>query len=135
VKENRNRFIADWLKVSVVFLDDIGVLIIVLVLLHLMKVRIPLPAAIVFGLLIALLVFIIHSRIIPSFHLRQVTGREGMIGIHGKVVKALEPAGLVLIRGENWKAKTDGDYIGTGREVEVVGIEGLVLRVVNLSGG
>ena len=84
---------------------------------------------IVLVLIIAVLVFIIHVKVIPSFHWKQVTGREGMIGLRGTVVRPLAPVGTIHIKGENWKAKTDGERIEVDENVEVVGIEGLVLKV------
>jgi membrane-bound ClpP family serine protease len=84
------------------------------------------------ALLIAVLVFIIHIKVIPSFRLKQATGREGMIGLEGRVVQSLTPVGVICVKGENWKAKSVGDYIEVEEEVEVAGVEGLTLRVTRL---
>ena len=55
-----------------------------------------------------------------------------MIGLEGRVVQPLKPVGTVHIKGENWKAESNGDYIEVDENVEVVGIEGLKLRVIRL---
>jgi membrane-bound serine protease (ClpP class) len=124
--------IGDWLKILVLLLDEAVVLAVIFFVLHYFGVQIPLWLTIFLVLVIAAFVLLIHVKVIPSFHWRQVTGREGMIGLHGVVVRPLAPVGTVYIKGENWKAKTNGDSIEVDENVEVVGIEGLVLRVVRL---
>ncbi len=121
--------LGDWFKIFVLLLDEVIVLVVIFAVLHFLGVQIPLTAAIILGLFIGIIVLIVHIKVIPSFHLRQVTGREGMIGLHGTVVRPLSPVGTVFINGENWKAKTDGESIEINESVEVVAIEGLVLKV------
>ncbi|MFC2056112.1 NfeD family protein, partial [Chloroflexota bacterium] len=89
-----------------------------------------LPVMIFVMLLIALFVFIIHVKVVPSLRWKQVTGREGMIGLQGRVVQPLTPVGTIYVKGENWKAESNGSYIEVDENVEVVGLEGLKLRVV-----
>jgi len=120
----------DWLKVLVLLLDEAAVLVIVFVVLHFLGVQIPLPITIFLVLLIGVFVFIIHVKVIPSFHWKQVTGREGMIGLEGTVVEPLTPTGTIIVKGERWKAKSV-DNVEIGENVEVVGIEGLTLMVVH----
>ena len=122
--------ITDWLKVMILLLDEAAVLVIVFVVLHFLGVEIPLAATIILGLIIAVLVLMIHIKVIPSFHLRKVTGKEGMIGMQGRVVQPLTPVGTVFIKGENWKAKSDTDNIEMNENVEVVAVEGLMLKVI-----
>ena len=117
-------------KILVLLLDEAAVLVIIILVLNALDVQIPLPVTIVATLLIGGVVFIIQARVISSFHRRQVTGREGMIGLQGEVVRPLTPVGIILIKGENWKAESIGDYIEAGRTVKVVGVERLKLRVV-----
>ena len=121
--------IIDWLKVLLLLLDDIVALAIVLLALHFLHLQIPVPLVVVLGILFVPVVLLVHIKVIPSFHLRQITGREGMIGLKGRVVRALRPKGMVMIRGEDWKARTEGGPIRTGETVEVTGINGLVLTV------
>jgi membrane-bound serine protease (ClpP class) len=61
---------------------------------------------------------------------RSVAGAEGIIGANGRVVDEIRPGsrGKVFVAGEYWDAVSDKD-MGTDEEVEVVGIEGLLLTV------
>jgi membrane-bound ClpP family serine protease len=119
----------DWLKVLVLLLDDAAAVALVLLVLWFFKIRIPLSVAIVLGLLLGIFVFVIHKKIIPSFHVKQVTGSEGMIGLAGEVIEPLTPSGTVRIKGEYWKAKSVTGDIPAGTHVEVLGINNLILEV------
>ncbi|MFQ6064421.1 MAG: nodulation protein NfeD [Candidatus Bathyarchaeia archaeon] len=57
------------------------------------------------------------------------TGAEALIGAHGVAVSDLEPTGEIRVLGEFWQAKSEDKAIRKGREVEVVGMEGLFLIV------
>ena len=96
---------------------------------HFLGVEISLPIKIGAGIVFFIFVFIRHVVVIPSFHRKQVTGREGMIGEHGKVVKPLTPAGVVSLKGEYWNAKSVDDNIEVDVNVEIVGVDGLTLKV------
>ena len=110
-------------------LDEAAVVVIIFLVLHFLDVQIPLSITIIVAIPIAVFVFIVHIKVIPSFHQKQATGREGMIGLQGRVVQPLTPVGTIYVKGENWKAKSIGD-IEVDESVEVIGIEGLTLRVV-----
>ena len=127
----KKRTFGDWLKVLVLLLDEAAVLALIFVVLHFLGVQIPLSVTIFVVLFIGVLVFLIHIAVIPSFRWKQVTGRERMIGLQGEVVEPLTPAGTIIVKGERWKAKSV-DNVEIGENVEVVGIEGLTLRVVRL---
>jgi membrane-bound serine protease (ClpP class) len=58
-----------------------------------------------------------------------VTGREGLLGAHGTVRTALEPRGMVFVQSELWSALSDGGTIQAGTEIEVTGMDGLLLHV------
>ena len=121
--------IKDWLKVLVLLLDEAAVVALVLLVLWALKIEIPLPIAIVTALLLGVLVFIIHKAIIPTFRKKQITGAEGLIGLEGEVIEPLTPNGLVRVKGEYWKAKSVGENIAVGEEVEILGLNGLTLMV------
>jgi membrane-bound ClpP family serine protease len=121
----------DWLKVLVLLLDEAAVIAIIFLVLHFLAVQIPLSITIVITLVIAVLVLIVHVKVIPSFRWKKVTGRGGMVGLHGEVLQPLTPTGTVIVKGERWKAKSVDD-VGVGEDVEVVGMEGLTLKVVRL---
>ena len=126
----KKRTFGDWLKVLVLLLDEAVVLVLIFLLLNYFDVQIPVPITIFVLLFIAVLVFIVHIKVIPSFRWKQVTGREGMIGLQGRVVLPLTPVGTIHVKDENWKAESVDDDIEVDENVEVVGIEALTLKVV-----
>jgi membrane-bound serine protease (ClpP class) len=60
-------------------------------------------------------------------------GFDGMLGEIGDVREKLNPAGKVFVRGELWNAEADGE-IDMGEKVEIVGYQGLNLKVRRFSG-
>ena len=123
------RTIKDWLILLVLLLDDAAALVLVLLVLWFFRIKVPLPIAIVTALLIGSLVFIIHKVVIPSFHKKQITGSEGMIGLAGEVVEPLASVGVIKVKGEYWKAKSVDEDMAVGENVEISGINGLTLEV------
>ena len=123
------RTIKDWGKVLVLLLDEAVVVLLVIVVLRHFEIGIPLPVTIVIALVAGTLVFIIHVAVIPSFHRRIVTGSEGMLGEQGRVVEPLTPVGVIRVKGEYWRAKSVDDNIEVDENVEIVGLEGLTLKV------
>jgi membrane-bound serine protease (ClpP class) len=61
---------------------------------------------------------------------RPVTGAEGLLGRRGRVLEALAPGvrGRVFVHGEYWNARAD-TALSPGEEVEVLGLDGMELRV------
>jgi membrane-bound serine protease (ClpP class) len=55
-------------------------------------------------------------------------GIEGLIGEIGVVRDKLGPTGRIFVHGEYWKAQADNE-IDVGENVEVLGVEGMVLKV------
>lgn len=123
------RTLKDWSKVLLLMLDEAIIIAVILLILYFLGVEITLPIKIAAGIVFFIFVFVRHVAVIPSFHRKQVTGREGMIGQQGKVVKPLTPAGIVTLKGEYWKAKSVNGNIEIDEDVEIVGIDGLILRV------
>jgi len=123
------RTIADWLKIIIFLLDDAAALLLVILLLRFMKIQIPLPIVILIAILAGALIFMIHKVVILDFRRRPVTGREGMIGTKGRVVKTLSPIGTIIVGSEYWRAKSVNGSIGVGEDVEIVGLDGLTLKV------
>ena len=119
----------DWLKARVLLLDEAVALLVVILVLRFFEIKIPLVITVVIALLVGTSVFVTHKAVIPSFHRKQVTGREGMIGQQAIVVRPLTPLGAVTVQGENWRAVSIDDNIKLDADVEVIGIEGLTLRV------
>jgi len=86
-------------------------------------------------LVIAALFMFVVSAVIRSQRRQPVTGREGLVGRTAVVQTELDPTGSVLVEGENWTARTDGDRIERGEEVVVAAVEGLKLRVTRKTPG
>ena len=121
--------LTDWGKVLILLLDEAIVIAGILLILHFLGIQITLPIKNVAGIIFVIVVFIRHVAVIPSFHKKVVTGREGMIGIQGRVVKPLTPFGTVIVEGEHWKARCIDDKIEVDEDVEIVGIDRLTLTV------
>ena len=58
-----------------------------------------------------------------------IAGLGTMVGSRGRVVKPLQPEGLIKTGGELWQAKTIDMDIDTGTEVIVVGQDRKILLV------
>ena len=59
---------------------------------------------------------------------RARTGAEGLVGRSGVADTDLQPEGWVVIQGERWRARAEGT-VARGEAVEVLSMEGLLLRV------
>jgi len=123
------RTLKDWCKLLVLLLDEIVIVALVIVVLKVFSIRIPLPVTVVLVLVFGILVFMLNKAVIPCFHWRPVSGWEGMVGARGRVVEPLTPVGTVIVGGERWSAKSIDDDIDVDEEVEIVGLDGLMLEV------
>ena len=50
-----------------------------------------------------------------------MSGREGMIGEHGRAVTAVHASGKVFVHGEYWEAVAE-EPVAAGSDIEVVSI-------------
>ena len=75
--------------------------------------------------LVACLLFIATQ----AFRRRSKAGAEGMIGQSGVADTELNPSGTVALGGELWKAESLEAKIPAGTAVQVVGEDGLTLKV------
>ncbi len=53
---------------------------------------------------------------------KPTTGREGLVGEHGKVIEILNPEGSIEVHGEIWNAIAD-EKINKGQKVEIVEVD------------
>jgi membrane-bound serine protease (ClpP class) len=93
------------------------------------KVSISLILAVVFVsaaffILVIRLAFLAHRR-------KPVTGKRGLMGEFGEALSSIDPAGKVAVHGEIWKA-VSAESIKKGEMVQVIGVEGMVLRVESM---
>ena len=58
-----------------------------------------------------------------------VSGPEALLGKEGVATSELAPRGVVRVAGEDWTAIADAAPISQGEMVEVIGVEGVMLRV------
>ncbi len=118
-----------WLIVAISFLDDVAILALIFLGLWFFDIKITWSIILIVGLVIVFFVLIMHKAVIPSLRLKKVTGSEGMIGMTGEVTEPCCPKGTVKVHNEYWKAiSVEGD-ITINEEIEVVGIDRLVLEV------
>ena len=123
------RTIKDWLIVLVLLLDEAAAVVLVLLVLWGLGIEIPLPIMIAVALVLGAVIFITHKAVIPALHKKKITGSEGMIGLEGEVIEPLTPVGVIRVGGEYWKAKSVGENIAAGEEVEILGLNRLILTV------
>lgn len=103
----------------------------VIVLVGLPELGINLHLAVLIVLMIAWAVIAILNYRAGSRALKKqpMAGLGTMVGSRGKVVKPLQPVGLIKVEGELWQAKSIDINIDSGREVVVVGQDRKVLIV------
>jgi membrane-bound serine protease (ClpP class) len=89
----------------------------------------PIVVLTVAGILGAFFVFALGAAV-RGRHYPVVSGREALIRATGIATSDLEPGGQVRVRGEVWTAAAQDGPIPQGTAVQVVGVEGLQLRVV-----
>ena len=123
------RIVKDWLIVLASLSDDAAIALFVLLVFWLLKIPISLPIIIFVVVLFIASVFVMHKLIIPALHRKRTTGVEGMVDLEGKVIEPLMPNGLIIAEGEYWKAISAVGHIAAGENVEIIGLDGLTLRV------
>ncbi|MBI4185890.1 MAG: nodulation protein NfeD [Chloroflexi bacterium] len=69
------------------------------------------------------------SRVLGAHHRQPATGREGLIGKPAVVKVALNPEGVVMVKGELWRAISESGPINPGEEVTITNVDGLTLHV------
>jgi membrane-bound serine protease (ClpP class) len=90
--------------------------------------RVSLTVAIPVAIVTTLFFAVAVGLSIRTMRTKPVTGREGMLGARGTARTAIAPAGTVEVHGELWQAESDPP-LQAGDPVEVIGIDGLRLRV------
>jgi len=118
------------LKAVLLVLDEALLVALVLYFLWEMEVHLSLSVIITVIALAAVVIFVVYKIIVSLTRRDQVGAREGMIGLHGRVVTPLTPEGIIKVHGELWRAKDiNNDSIGSQEEVVIVDVEGLTLLV------
>lgn len=82
---------------------------------------------------IAILFVIIGRGVVKSLKEKPKTGPETLIDKIGEVIKTLDPAGQVELKGEIWLARSiDGEKIPKGVKIKIIKVEGNTLFVEKL---
>jgi membrane-bound serine protease (ClpP class) len=72
--------------------------------------------------------FVVY-KVAQARRMKVKVGPEQLVGLTATASSPLQPLGEVKIEGQIWKAETLGRHINQGENVEIVGREGLILRV------
>ena len=88
----------------------------------------PWLIAVVAILIAAVFTFVI-TRIVRAHRRQAYTGWEELVGKTALVKAALEPEGMVLIKGERWTAISEKGKVKVGEEVIITRVDGLKLYV------
>jgi membrane-bound serine protease (ClpP class) len=118
-----------WLMVMASLLDDAALLALIFLVLRFYHVKITWPIILSAALAVLIFFIVMHKAVIPALRRRKVTGAEGMIGQTGEVTQTLKPQGVIIVNGEYWEAMSLNGEVGIKEDVEVVGINGLILEV------
>ena len=93
----------------------------------------PSPGELIIAITIAVLIFIIITRLVIRAHLkRPEAGLEGMIGLTGEAATRIAPHGKVFVHGEYWDAFSE-EVIEPGEEIEVTKIDKLKVKVKKIN--
>src|SRR5262249_49882860 len=96
------------------------------------EMRIKLATAVALALPFSAITILLVSLVVRARANKVVTGTEAMIGETGVATSALEPDGMVFVRGEYWKAVSPAP-LPAGAHIRVTAIEGLRLTVEPLA--
>lgn len=94
----------------------------------------PWLIAVVVILVAAVFAFVI-TRIVRAHRRQAYTGWEELVGKTALVKAALEPEGMVLIKGERWTAISEKGRVKVGEEVIITRVDGLKLYVTKKTKG
>ena len=72
--------------------------------------------------------FVVY-KVAQARRMKVKAGPEQLMGKSGTAVSALAPQGEVKIEGQIWKAESIGAEVKEGEQIEIVGLEGLTLKV------
>lgn len=91
--------------------------------------QVSVPLVLVTSLVLGAFFFTLVILAVRARSLPVLTGPQLMLGKVGVVRQPLSPRGIVQLAGEEWTAETDGETLEPGQEVQVVGVQGLKLKV------
>jgi len=92
------------------------------------ELRVPVMSVLPLIAAMAVGTFLLLRLVFEAQRRKASTGAEGMVGQHGRAATDLQPEGWVEVQGERWRARAEAP-VGSGQDVEVVSVDGLILRV------
>ena len=117
------------LAVVSTILEEAALAVIVLVGLPELGINLHLAVLIVLMVVWAAIAILNYQAGSRALKRQPVIGLGTMVGSRGRVVKPLQPEGLIKVGGELWQAKAVGADIDSGNEVIVVGQDRKILIV------
>ena len=90
--------------------------------------RVHMPLVITMAAVTALIGAGLSTKALSVRRGRVTTGQEGLVTEIGEVRTALDPRGKVFVHGEIWYAES-ARPVGVGQRVQVVGVDGMTLKV------
>lgn len=83
----------------------------------------------------AFLAIFLYRKGSEALSLEATHGLPSMVGMRGRTITAINPDGLVKIKGELWSARAENGAIRRGEDIVVAAEERLVLHVSRTDGG
>lgn len=114
------------MKYFLFIFDELLFVIIVIITMYYLDVSLDI---FIFLLVIILIGFVFISYVFLPQLKKPVTGSEGLIGMKGIALESFDQKGMVMVRGEQWKAVTKNGLIKKNDEIKVVDVHGLTVTV------
>jgi membrane-bound serine protease (ClpP class) len=92
------------------------------------------PVLVTVGVVALALVLLVVGKVRQAMLRPHATGPSALVGEQGITLTPLDPNGQVRLRGEIWKAKTEGETLLRDERIEVLNVEGLTLVVRRATG-
>ncbi len=92
------------------------------------------PVLIIVALLTLAFFTLVVAKARGALRRPQATGSATFVGAHGVTLSPLDPQGQVRVRGEIWRARTEGEVLLKDERIEVLRVEGLTMVVRRLTG-
>jgi membrane-bound serine protease (ClpP class) len=92
------------------------------------------PVLVIVGVVAVAFFTLVVTKVRGALHRPQTTGASALVGTQGVALSLLDPRGQVRVRGEIWKARTEGETLLKDERIEVVSLEGLTLVVRRAEG-
>jgi membrane-bound ClpP family serine protease len=117
------------LAVLSTILEETALAVVVLIGLPELGIHLPLAILIILMIVWTIIAVIVYRAGSRALRGKPLAGPETIIGTKGRVVRPLEPDGLIEIGAELWRAKSAGRRIDAGEVVTIVERNGTVLIV------